>query len=187
MGNHTVKAGSTLQSLTCLERSRRGVLNSGGREEKLDYHVTSIYMDLGVPMLVEIRSDSFTSNSLTDRLGAGPSKKHIGTRYFWIQARVRDGDLTIKRVPTAKNGANVRTKPVSAIRTTKTLQVCRIGLLLTMDPTLHYLISRVIIEISVASNRRRRCSTESGNRQVSALVANIEMNAKLSETIETAK
>ena len=64
--------------------------------------MTSIYMDLGIPMLVEIRSDSSTSNSLTDRLGAGPSKKHIGTRYFWIQARVRDGDLTIKRVPTAK-------------------------------------------------------------------------------------
>ena len=89
-------------------------------------------------MKIEIQSDSSTVNSLTDRLGARQRTKHIDTLYFWIQERVQDGDLRIKKVLTAKNRAHVGTKPVSANSTTTTLQVCRSGILLTMDPTLHY-------------------------------------------------
>ena len=73
-----------------------------------------MYQDLGIPMKIEIQSDSSTANSLTDRLGAGQRTKHIDTRYFWIQERVQDGDLRIKKVLTAKNCADVGTKPVSA-------------------------------------------------------------------------
>ena len=86
-----------------------------------------VYQDLGIPVKIEIQSDSSTVNSLTDRLGAGQRTKHIDTRYFWIQERVQDGDLSIKKVPTAKNCADVGTKPV-----------CASGILLTVDPTLHY-------------------------------------------------
>ena len=43
-------------------------------------------------MKIEIQSDSSTSNSLTDRLGAGQRKKHIDMRYSWIQERVPDGE-----------------------------------------------------------------------------------------------
>ena len=57
IGNHTVKSGSTLQSLT------------------------TNYND---------------------------------TRYFWIQERVQDEDISIKKVLTAKNCADVGTKPVSS-------------------------------------------------------------------------
>ena len=65
-------------------------------------------------MKIEMRSDGSTANSLTDRLGAGQRTKHIDTWYFWIRERVQDGDLSIKKVPTAKNCADVGTKPVSA-------------------------------------------------------------------------
>ena len=65
-------------------------------------------------MKIEIPSDSSTANSLTDGLGAGPRTKHIDTRYFWIQERVQDGDLSIKKVLAAKNCADVGKKPVSA-------------------------------------------------------------------------
>ena len=74
----------------------------------------SMYQDLGIPMKIEIQSDSLTATSLTDRLGAGQRTKHIDTQYFWIQERVQDGDLSIKKVLTAKNCADVGTKPVSA-------------------------------------------------------------------------
>ena len=74
----------------------------------------SVFRDLGIPMKVEIQSDSSTANSLTDPLGAKQRTKHIDTRYFWIQERVQDGDLSIKKVPTAKKCADVGTKPVSA-------------------------------------------------------------------------
>ena len=65
-------------------------------------------------MKVEIQSDNSAANSLTDRLGARPRTKHIDTRYFWVQERVQDGDLSIKKVSTAKNCADVGTKPVTA-------------------------------------------------------------------------
>ena len=86
IGNHTVKSGSTFSELD-------SILSVGEAE---------FY---AVPMKIEIQSDSSTSNSLTDRLGVGQRTKHIDTRYFWIQERVQDGDLSIKKVLTAKNCA----------------------------------------------------------------------------------
>ena len=72
------------------------------------------YQDLGILMKVEIQSDSSTSNSLTDRLGAGQLTKHIDTRYLWIQERVQDGDFSFKKVLAAKDCADVRAKQVCA-------------------------------------------------------------------------
>ena len=74
---------------------------------QVELSLTSTYQDLGIPMKFEIQSDSSTANSLTDRLGAGQRTKHIDTRYFWTQERVQDGDFSIKKVPTAKNCADV--------------------------------------------------------------------------------
>ena len=89
-------------------------------------------------MKTEILSDSSTANSLTDRLGARQRPKHIDTRYFWVQERVQDGDLSIKKVPTAKKLRRCWNEANFCFNTTTTLQVCRIGILLTMDSTLHY-------------------------------------------------
>ena len=113
IGNHTLKSGSTLQSLTALsggEAEFYAVVKGG----QVGLSLRSVYQDLGIPMKIEIQSDSSAANSLTDRLGAGQRTKHIDTRYFWIQERVQDGDLSIKKVPTAKYCADVGTKPVSA-------------------------------------------------------------------------
>ena len=110
IGNHIVKSGSTLQSLTSLsvEEAEYAVVKGG----EVGLSLRSMCQDLGIPMKIEIQSDSSTANSLTDRLGAGQQRtKHIDTRYFWIQERVQDGDLSIKKVPTAKNCADVGTKP----------------------------------------------------------------------------
>ncbi len=113
IGKHTVKSGSTLHSLTALsvgEVEFYAVVKGG----QVGLSLRSMYQDLGIPMNMEIQSDSSMANSLTDRLGAGQRTKHIDTRYFWIQERVQDGDLSIKKVPTAKNCTDVGTKPVSA-------------------------------------------------------------------------
>ena len=107
IGNHTVRSGSTLQSLTALtvgETELYAVVKGG----QVGLSLRSMYQDLGILMKMEIQSDSSTANSLMDRLGAGQRTKHIDTRYFWIP------DLNIKKVPTEKNCADVGTKPVSA-------------------------------------------------------------------------
>ena len=113
IGNHSVKSGSTLQSLTALRvgESEFYAVVKGGQ---VGLSLRSMYQDLGIPMKIEKQSDSSTANSSTDRLGAGQRTKHIDTRCLWIQERVQDGDLTTKKVPTAKNCADVGTKPVSA-------------------------------------------------------------------------
>ena len=80
IGNHTVKSGSTLQSLTALsvgEAEFYEVVKGG----QVGQSWGSMYQDLGIPMKIEIQSDSSTANSLTDRLGAGQRTKH--TRFFW--------------------------------------------------------------------------------------------------------
>ena len=113
IGNHTVKSGSTQQSLTAIrvgEAEFYAVVKGG----QVGLLLRSMYQDLGIPMKIQIQSDSSTANSLTDRLGEGQRSKHIDTRYSWIQERIQDGDSSIKKVPTAKNCADVGTKPVSA-------------------------------------------------------------------------
>ena len=101
IGSHTLKSGSTLQSLTALsvgEAEFYAVVKGG----QVGVSLRSIYQDLGIPMKIEIQSDSSTSKSLTDRLRAGQRTKHIDTRYFCTQERVQDGDLSITKVLTAK-------------------------------------------------------------------------------------
>ena len=113
IGNHTVKSGSTLQSLTALsvgEAEIYAVVKGG----QVGLCLRFMYQDLGIPIKIQIQSDSSTANSLTVRLGAGQRTKHIDTRYFWVQERVQDADLSIEKVLTAKNCADVATKPVSA-------------------------------------------------------------------------
>ena len=111
IGNHTVKSSSTLQCLTALsvgEAEFYAVVKGG----QVGPSLRSIYQDLRIPQKVEIQSDSTTTNPLTDRFGAGQRTKHIDTRYFWVQERVQDGDISIKKVLTAKNCADVGTKTV---------------------------------------------------------------------------
>ena len=113
IGNHTVKSGPTLQSLAALSVGE-AEFYAVVRGCQVGLSLRSINQDLGITMKNEIQSDSSTANSWMDRLGARQQTKHVDTRNFWIQERVQDGDLNIKKVPTAKNCTVVGTKPVSA-------------------------------------------------------------------------
>ena len=98
----------------------------------------------------------------------------MDTLYIWIQERVQDGDLSIKKVPTAKNCANVGAKSVFAFRITTILQVCKIGFLLTMDPTLHTALQDdddVPTTEPVTESQHR-------NEQLSTLVVNIDTDVQ---------
>ena len=66
IGNHAVKSGSTLQSLTALSvgEAEFYAVAKGGQ---VGPFLRSMYQDLGIPMKIEIQSDSSTANSLTDR------------------------------------------------------------------------------------------------------------------------
>jgi ribonuclease HI len=111
-GTHMLKCSSTLQSLTALsvgEAEFYAVVKGGA----VGLSLKAIYEDLGKRVDVEIDSDSTTAGSLADRLGVGQRTKHIQTRFLWVQERVQDRDLRVKKVHTSKNVADVATKPVS--------------------------------------------------------------------------
>ena len=113
IGNHTVKSGSILQSLTAPsvgEAESYAVLKGC----QVGLSLRSIYMDLGIPMKVEMQSDSSTSNSLTDRLGAGPRTKHLDTRYNSGTRTSSRWRPQYQEDAHRKNCADVGTKPVSA-------------------------------------------------------------------------
>ena len=112
-GNHTVKSGSTLQSLRTLSVGE-AEFYALVRVSQVGLSLRSMYHDLGIPMKIEIRSDGRTANSLTDRLEAGQRTKHLDTRYIWTKTSSRCSPLSIKKVLTAKNCEDVGTKPVSA-------------------------------------------------------------------------
>ena len=86
LGTHTVKCGSTLESLTGLSvgEAEFCAVAKGGQ---VGLSLRSIYIKLRIQMNVEIQSHSSTANSLTDPLGVGPRTKHIDTRYCWVQER----------------------------------------------------------------------------------------------------
>ena len=132
IGNHTVKSGSTLQSFTALSvgETEFYVVVKGSQ---VGLALRSIHQDLGVPMKVEIQSDSSTAKSLTDRLGARQRTKHSVTRYFWVQERpqYQEGAHS-EKLRTCWNEASL------CFSATTPLHVCRIGILLSMDPTLYY-------------------------------------------------
>ena len=138
IGNHTVKSGSTLQSLTASsvgETEFYAVVKGG----QVGLSLRSMYQDLGIPMKFEIQSDSSTANSLMDRLGAGQELHRC-----WKKSSL-------------------------CFSTTTTLQVCRIGILLTMDPTLHYKMKGTAAPVHTETrNQKHR------NRHLSTLIVNIE-------------
>ena len=102
-----LRSVTTLQSLTALGVGETE-LYAVVKGSQVGLSLRSMYQDLGIPMRIEIQSDSSTANSLTDLLGARQRTKHIDTRYYWIQERVRDGVLSIKKVLAAKNSASLQ-------------------------------------------------------------------------------
>ena len=124
-------------------------------------------------MKIEIQSDSSTANSLTDRLGARQRTKHIDTRYFRIQERVQDGDLSIKKVLTAKNRADVGTKP-SLLQYYK--NIASLQDWYYTDHGFPHFATATLIQTQrpdVITGKQ-----ENRNRQLSALIENIETDVQ---------
>ena len=112
-GNHTVKSGSTLQSLTALSVGE-AEFYAVVKGDQVGLSLRSFYHGLRIPMKVEIQSDSSSANSLTDRLGAG--QRNTLTRGTFGYNSEYKTEISVSRrcLPAAKNGADVETEPVSA-------------------------------------------------------------------------
>ena len=96
--NHTVKSGSTLQSLTALsvgEAEFYAVVKGG----QVGVALRSTYQDLGILMKIEIQSDSSTSNSLTGSIGSRTTNE---TATLGYKNEFQMENLGIEKVLTGK-------------------------------------------------------------------------------------
>ena len=75
--------------------------------------VQSMLAEIGLPMKLEILSDSSAARAMCCRLGAG-SLKRVQTRFFFIQQLVKDRKVHVMRVASENNPAHLGTKGVTA-------------------------------------------------------------------------
>ena len=68
--------------------------------------------DLGIPLSLEVESDSTSAKSFASRKGLG-KQRHFQTRYLWLQDQVASGAIAITKIPSGENVSDVLTKAVS--------------------------------------------------------------------------
>ena len=65
--------------------------------------------DLWFEMSLEILSDSSAARAFASRRGLG-RQRHVQTRYLWLQERVAAAHLSVQKVKTTHNVADILTK-----------------------------------------------------------------------------
>ena len=81
----------------------------------------SYFADLGLPMDVQVQSDSNAAKSFASRRGLG-KQRHVMVRYSWLQERVKSNHVCVRKIRTDDNCSDVLTKSVSAFLMEKHLQ-----------------------------------------------------------------
>lgn len=79
--------------------------------------------DLGMDMGLDVHTDSSAAKSMSTRRGFGKAK-HISRGYLWIQQRVRDAELKVRKCGTLENVADIGTKHLPAAVVEKHIKAC---------------------------------------------------------------
>ena len=82
----------------------------------------SMLSDFGMCADVVVRTDSSSGLAVGSRRGLG-RLRHVQTRYLWVQQRVQQGDLRLKKEPGDTNVIDALTKPLDEKRMTNLLTI----------------------------------------------------------------
>jgi hypothetical protein len=74
--------------------------------------IQSYFRDWGIELKVTCYSDASAGLSFASRRGLGRIR-HVETRFLWLQDRVALKHLTVKKIGTEDNPADVLTKPLT--------------------------------------------------------------------------
>ena len=108
LGSHCVRHWSTTQptiSLSSAEAELHGI--SKGCSQGLG--LQSIARDLGLSLKVIVFTDAAAAIGIVRRRGLG-RVRHLDVSDLWVQERVRNGDIEIRKVAGADNPADALTK-----------------------------------------------------------------------------
>ena len=124
-GGHCIRHWSTTQTTVALSSGEaelsgicRGASNAIG--------LCAVAKDLGINLKIVLKTDATAAIGMTRRLGIG-KVRHLDTSLLWVQQKVRNGDLSIEKIPGVDNPADVLTKYVDAATMTRHLE--SVGLL----------------------------------------------------------
>ena len=73
----------------------------------------AILSDIGSAAKLRLHVDSSASIGIASRMGLGKTR-HIDVHYLWVQERVRNGDISLHKVPGISNPADMMTKHLPA-------------------------------------------------------------------------
>lgn len=82
--------------------------------------------EMGEELKLVVLCDSVAGRAIAQRLGVG-KVRHIQTRFLWLQERVQEGELVIRKVSTEDNWADAGTKAVPAERLKKCCRAVGLG------------------------------------------------------------
>ena len=112
LGGHLIKSWSSTQALVALssgEAEYYGVVKGAG--VGLGYQ--SLLEDLGIEAPLRVWTDSTATMGICARQGLG-KLRHIDTHCLWVQQRVRDGSIELRKVRGEQNPADLFTKHLSS-------------------------------------------------------------------------
>ena len=112
IGSHLIKSWSSTQGLVSLssgEAEFYGVTKASG----IALGYKSLLKDLGVKAKVRVWTDSSATMGICGRLGLG-KLRHIDTRSLWLQQKLREGALELRKVRGENNPADLFTKHLSS-------------------------------------------------------------------------
>ena len=114
VGKHAVKHTWNLQGATGSNDSECEycALTHGAAH---GFRLKAYMADLGFEMSLHIFSDSSAARVFASRRGLG-RQRHVQTRYLWLQERVAATHLTVQKVRTTQNPADILTQAASRER-----------------------------------------------------------------------
>ena len=71
--------------------------------------VQAMLRDLGFHLSLEVLTDASAAQGIASRRGLGKTR-HIQVHYLWVQERVGNGDIILKKVWGGENQADLLTK-----------------------------------------------------------------------------
>ena len=108
LGGCCIKSWSSTQNLIALssgEAEHYGVVKAAS----VALGTQAMLRDMGCDLPIEVMTDASAAKGIATRKGLGKTR-HIQVHYLWVQERVSNGDIILKKVWGAENPADLLTK-----------------------------------------------------------------------------
>ena len=116
-GKHLIKSCSSTQQVMALS-SGKAELHGMFKRATQTKGLISMRADFGEKVVATVCSDASAAIGTAHRQGLGKTR-HIEVQFLWIQHEVKEGKLTVKKVGTNSNPADLLTKAMNGEKVMK--------------------------------------------------------------------